>query len=74
MQAHFILDAEELDYSFVDKLKVLFKDKRIELVISESDDTQYLLKNPANQQHLLSAIENSKNKENLVEVDSELFQ
>ena len=36
MQTHFILDSSELDYSLIDKLKVLFKNKRIELIISES--------------------------------------
>ena len=43
MQASFVLDSDELDYNFIDKLKVLFQNKRIELTISESDDTEYLL-------------------------------
>ncbi len=43
MQTHFILDSSELDYSLIDKLKVLFQNKRIELIVSESDDTSYLL-------------------------------
>ena len=46
MQTHFILDSSELDYSLIDKLKVLFQNKRIELIVSESDDTSYLLSSP----------------------------
>jgi hypothetical protein len=33
-----------------------------------SDKTEYLYSNPANRQHLLEAIENAKNPENLVVV------
>lgn len=73
MQTSFILNIDELDYSFIDKLKVLFKDKRIEVVISESDETQHLLKTETNKQHLFTAIENIKNQKNLVEADPELF-
>lgn len=43
MQANFILDSNELDYNLIDKLKEMFKNKRIELMISESDDTEYLI-------------------------------
>lgn len=42
MHASFILDSHELDYSFIDKLKVMFQNKRIELLVSETDDTEYL--------------------------------
>jgi hypothetical protein len=41
MQTHFILDSSELDYSLIDKLKVLFKNKRIELIISEIGKYDY---------------------------------
>jgi hypothetical protein len=64
MQTHFILDSSELDYSLIDKLKVLFKNKRIELIISESDDTSYLLSSPKNKEILLNSIKNIENHTN----------
>jgi len=41
MQANFVLDSNELDYNLIDKLKEIFKNKRIELTVTESDDTDY---------------------------------
>lgn len=74
MQANFVLDSDELDYALIDKLKVIFKNKRIELMITESDDTQYLLSSKANKDILLNSIRNIENKENLVVADSKLFE
>ena len=74
MQTHFILDSSELDYSLIDKLKVLFQNKRIELIISESDDTSYLLSSPKNKEILLNSIKNIENSEKLIFADNKLFK
>ena len=74
MHASFILDSNELDYSFIDKLKVMFQNKRIELVISETDDTEYLCASPANKEALLTSIANIEANKNLISADAKLFQ
>ena len=73
MQASFVLDSDELDYNFIDKLKVLFQNKRIELTISESDDTEYLLGSNTNKDILLRSIENIENGKDIIVADPKLF-
>ena len=74
MQTHFILDSSELDYSLIDKSKVLFQNKRIELIVSESDDTSYLLSSPKNKEILLNSIKNIENNDKVVFADNKLFK
>lgn len=74
MHASFILDSNELDYSFIDRLKVMFQNKRIELIISETDDTQYLCASNANKEALLTSIANIEADKNLITADAKLFQ
>ncbi len=62
------LKADELDNQFLEALKTLFKDKTIEIVVTEVDETAYLLYSDANRERLLQAIEHVNNGENLVEV------
>jgi antitoxin YefM len=57
----------------------MFKDKEIEIAVceadqSEEDETEYLLKSPANRDRLLKAIENVARSHNLVPVDLEDMQ
>ena len=74
MQASFVLDSHELDYSFIDKLKVMFQNKRIELIVSETDDTEYLCASSANKDALIKSISNIANSKNLMLADPKLFQ
>ncbi|MBV5279576.1 MAG: hypothetical protein J0647_11275 [Campylobacteraceae bacterium] len=74
MQASFILDSNELDYSFIDKLKVMFQNKRIELSVFETDDTEYLCTSKTNKELLLTSIANIDNGDNLVIADAKLFK
>ncbi len=74
MQASFILDSNELDYSFIDKLKIMFQNKRIELSVSETDDTEYLCTSKTNKELLLTSITNIENGQNRVTADAKLFQ
>jgi antitoxin YefM len=43
--------------------------KEIEIVVYESDETTFLLKNPVNRKRLLTAVENIQNRSNLVELN-----
>ena len=70
------LKAEDLDSRFVRALKALFKNKEIEIVVSEAseiekDETTYLLKSPANRDRLLKALDNVAQNRNLVAVNLE---
>jgi len=74
MQANFILDSNELNSSFIDKLREMFKDKRIELVVTESDETDYLCACDVNKEFVTTAIANIESGKNLVEADPKIFQ
>ncbi|MBS4067809.1 MULTISPECIES: hypothetical protein [unclassified Sulfurimonas] len=74
MQASFVLDSNELDYSFIDKLREMFQNKRIELFVSETDDTEYLYASKTNKDILMKSTSNIANGENLVIADPKLFQ
>lgn len=63
MYTTYRLKAEELNDAFLLSLKTLFKGKTIEIAICEveeesEDETRYLLREPANRQRLMAAIEN----------------
>lgn len=65
------LHANELDEKFIESLKALFGDKDIEIMVSEVDETAYLLRSEANKERLLKAIENFEKGENLHEMRCE---
>lgn len=69
MQSVYRLNAEELDYQFFESLKSLFKNKEIEIAVSEVDETAYLMRSAANRRHLLQAIQNIEDGTNLITVD-----
>lgn len=76
MTATFELSAEEWNEEFFQKVKTLFNSERIRVSIepAEMDTTEYLLRDPANREHLMRAIENVR-RGNVVEVDlDELIQ
>ncbi|MBB1074345.1 hypothetical protein HUU62_07970 [Rhodoferax sp. 4810] len=63
MYTTYRIRADELNDDFLVALKMLFRDKMIEIAVSEVDDesadeTAYLLRHPANRQRLMNAIEN----------------
>ena len=63
------LKASELNPDFLEEIKATFGDKEIEIIVSEFDETTYLLSSERNKTHLLSAVHNIKEGQNLVEVD-----
>ncbi len=57
MQTIYQINADELDHNILESIKALFKNKEIEIVVTELDETEYLLRSTANQEQLLRAIE-----------------
>lgn len=74
MNANFVLDSSELNYAFIDKLRAMFQNKRIELSITETDDTEYLSASKVNKELLLESMSNIKNNKNLHTADPKLFE
>ncbi|MEN9520674.1 MAG: hypothetical protein RLZZ381_3262 [Cyanobacteriota bacterium] len=71
MQSSYRLKANELDEKFIAGLKETYKDKDIEIIIYEVNETEYLLQSDVNRQRLMQAKTNVENKTNLVEIDLE---
>ena len=68
------LKADELNERFLQSLKTAFGNKEIEIVVSEADETEYLLRSPSNRAHLLKAVADVEAGQNLVQVDQQPFQ
>lgn len=69
MQTVYRLNANELDENFLNGLKTTFKDQEIEIVVYGVDETAYLMATEANRTRLLQAVENIRQRSNLVEVN-----
>jgi antitoxin YefM len=75
METVFKLKAKELDISFIDSIKSLFKDREIEISIKPTlDETEYLLNTPANKKQLLEAIKKVKENKNLISFTGKEFE
>ncbi len=68
------VNADELDERFLEALKTMFKNKEIEIAVYERDETAYLLRSPANRDHLLRAIRDVEQGQSLVTPSQEQFQ
>jgi antitoxin YefM len=73
MSTVYRLKANELTHHFLEQIKAEFGDKEIEIVITEVDETEYLLQE-SNKNKLLKAIDNVKKRQNLVEVNLQNLQ
>jgi antitoxin YefM len=66
MQTTYRVHADELTDDFVQALKATYKNKEIEIVVSDVvNDTDYLLSTEANRDQLLGAIKDIESGENL---------
>jgi len=74
MQTIFQMNADELDQDFLESLKTLFKNKEIEITVYERDETEYLLRSPANRQRLLRVVREIEESCNIVVPEQEQFQ
>jgi antitoxin YefM len=68
MQNIYRLNASELDENFLESLKAKFKDQEIEIIVNPADETDYLIASEANRTRLLKAVENIKQRSQLIEV------
>ncbi|MFB2979510.1 hypothetical protein [Microseira sp. BLCC-F43] len=73
MSTVYRLKANELNHHFLEQIKAEFADKEIEIVITEVDETEYLLQE-SNKNKLLKAIDNVKKRQNLVEINLQDLQ
>ena len=73
MKATYRIRANELDEKFIERLKTTFGEQEIEIVVSDMDETDYLLQSPANKERLLKAIQNVNRGENLVSYKTNAF-
>lgn len=74
MLTTYTIKADELPGNFVDIVKESYKGKKIEITISEYDETDYLLQSPKNKEILLKSVKNVKNHNNLIEVPIEQLE
>jgi len=77
MTATFKLRPEELDESFLEKLRALFtRTREINLTISDSemDETQFLMSDPNDYERLLASIEQIRKGDGLVEFDPKTYR
>ncbi len=68
------LHVDELDPTFVDRVKAAFAHKVIEIQVSEADETDHLLSDPARRERLLRAAADVAAGRNLVVPDQAQFQ
>ena len=73
MTTSFTLHGSELNSSFLDRLRSMFADKQIEILVHEQDETEYLMSNPANRARLDRAIADIEAGRNIVDVDQSPF-
>jgi antitoxin YefM len=69
MHTVYRLNANELDQRFINVLRANFKDKEIEIVVYEVDETAYLMTSEANKKELIHTIDNVRSQSNLIEVN-----
>lgn len=66
MQTIYQINADEIDENLLDSIKAQFKHKEIEIVVTERDETAYLLRSPANRKYLLRVIEEVEANRNII--------
>lgn len=63
------LNVNELDQRFIDALKAAFSGKDVEIIVSEVDETRYLMASEANRARLLQAVQHVNEQRELIEFD-----
>ena len=74
MEAIYQLNADDLNEDFLEGLKASFKHKEIEIVVYERDETDYLLRSPANRDHLLKAVADIEQNRSVLVHEQEQFR
>jgi len=68
------MNANELNGGLLESIKAAYKNKEIEIVVSEIDETEYLMRSPANREALLRAMNDIEAGVNIIVPDQEQFQ
>ncbi|GMO56746.1 MAG: hypothetical protein Ta2G_16540 [Termitinemataceae bacterium] len=69
MNATYRINSNELNHNFLEILRNTFAGKKIAVTVEEiQDETEYLYSSAANKKHLLKALEDSKNKNGVIEL------
>jgi antitoxin YefM len=72
MQSTYRVKADELTSDFLKALKYTYRDKEIEIVVSDIvDETEYLLGTEANREHLLASIREIEAASGLITTSTE---
>lgn len=74
MQTIYQINADELDEDILESIKAQFKHKEIEIVVFERDETDYLLRSPANREYLLRTIKDVEENRNIIVPNQEHFK
>ena len=54
-----------MNEQFIQALQTLFRDREVEITVTEVDETDYLLRSEPNRRRLLQAIKNIDNNEDM---------
>ena len=74
MTTTYRLNADELDAAFVERVKAAFPHKTIEIAVTEADETDSLLSDPARRERLLRAAADVEAGRNIVVPEQDLFR
>ena len=74
METTYRLNARDLAANFLESVREAFLDRDIEITVLEAepplDETESLLRSPANRERLLAAVKNVERGENIIMFDS----
>ena len=74
MHTIYQVNANEIDQGLLASIKAAFKDKEIEITVTELDETEYLLRSPANRDSLIRAVKDIEEGRNIITPDQDEFR
>ncbi len=74
MYTTYRLKATDLNMQFIESLKALFRDQKVEITVTPVDETTYLLRSEANAPRLREAIANVNAGKNLIEIPPDVLK
>ena len=73
MNTIYQVNANEIDQGLLASIKAALKDKEIEITVNEFDETEYLLRSPANRDSLIRAVKDIEEGRNIITPDQDEF-
>jgi len=74
MYTTYQMNADDVDESLLESIKAKYRHKQIEIVVTEHDETTFLLASPANRRVLMRRIRDVKAGKNIVTPDQKQFR